>query len=144
MRYTQDFAAEARIVTGDELATLIDAPAPALPEHADFEFPGWIWGVMLGGYGTFVAGLLGATAGEGRAEFAIAISAIYIAMFFGTARVLANVDRRRVGAFNRTGGALRTWTGPMDIGSVAGQVLVLPVLLGFFGVAIAVISAIVA
>lgn len=143
MRYTADFAAEARIVTADELATLTD-PAPALPEHSDFEFPRWIWAVMLGGYGTFLGGLLGATAGEGRAQFAVAISAVYIAMFFGTAKVLANVDHRRVGAFNRTGGKLNTWTGPMSIGSVAGQVLVLPVLLGFFGVAIAVVSAIVA
>jgi hypothetical protein len=143
MRYTQDFAAEARIVTADELAMLI-GPAPVLPEHSDFEFPRWIWVVMLGGYGTFLGGLLGATAGSGRAEFAIVISAVYFAMFFGTAKVLANVDGRRVGAFNRTGGKLNASTGPMDMASVAGQVLVLPVLLGFFGVAIAVISAIVA
>lgn len=142
MRYTQDIAAEARIVTSEELATLV-APAPAMPEHSDFEFPRWIWAVMLGGYGTFLGGLLGATAGGGRAEFAIAISAVYLAMFFGTAYLLAGVDGRRVGAFNRTGGKLNTSTGPMGIGSVAGQVLVLPVLLGFFGVAVAVISAIV-
>ena len=140
MRYIQDFSAEARIVTADELAKLV-SPGPVLPEHSDLEFPRWIWAVMLGGYGTFLGGLLGATAGGGRAEFAIAVSAIYVAMFFGTARVLANVDGRRVGAFNRTGGKLNTWTGPMGTGSVAGQVLVLPVLLGFFGVAIAIISA---
>ena len=142
MRYTQDFAAEARLVTAEEVAAL--APSgPVSPEHSDFEFPRWIWAVMLGGYGTFLGGLLAATAGEGRAVFAIVISGLYMAMFFGTARLLANVDQRRVGEFNRTGGMLRTWTGPMSIGSVAGQVLVLPVLLGFFGVAIAVISAIV-
>ncbi|WP_120717424.1 hypothetical protein [Tsuneonella amylolytica] len=143
MRHNQDFAAETRIVTAEELAQLA-SPAPALPEHSDFELPRWMWSVMLGGYGTFLGGLLGATAGEGRAEFAVAISAFYVAMFFGTARVLANVDDRRVGVFGRTGGKLNTWTGPMDTRSVAGQVLVLPVLLGFFGVAIAIISAIVA
>lgn len=143
MRYNQDLLAQARIVTADELATLA-TQRPAQPEHSDFEFPGWIWAVMLGGYGAFLGGLLGATAGNGRAEFAIAISAIYVAMFFGTARVLANVDGRRIGAFNRTGGKLNTWTGPMGVRSVAGQVLVLPVLLGFFGVAIAMIAAIVA
>lgn len=141
MRYSPDLAAEARIVPSDELA-LLAAPAPALPEHSDFEFPRWIWAVMLGGYGTFLGGLLGATAGSGRAEFAIVISAVYLVMFFGTARILANVDTRRVGAFNRAGGKMNTSTGPMAIGSVAGQVLVLPVLLGFFGVAIAIISAI--
>jgi hypothetical protein len=143
MRYTQDFAAEARLVTAEELAALV-SPGPVWPEHSDFEFPRWMWAGMLGGYATFLGGLLAATSGEGRAVFAIIISAIYIAMFFGTARMLANVDARRVGAFNRTGGKLNTWTGPMGIGSVAGQVLVLPVLLGFFGVAIAVISAVVA
>ncbi|RYG85050.1 MAG: hypothetical protein EON59_13045 [Alphaproteobacteria bacterium] len=142
MRYIQDFAAEARIVTADELARLV-APGPTLPEHSDFEFPRWIWAVMLGGYGTFLAGLLGATAGGGRAEFAIAISAFYIAMFFGTGCVMANVDGRRIGSFDRRGGILNTCTGPMDMRSVVGQVLVLPVLLGFFGVSIAVISAVV-
>ena len=124
------------------MATLI-SPDVALPEHADFEFPRWIWAVMLGGYATFLGGLFAATAGEGRAVFAVLISGLYMAMFFGTARVLAKVDGRRVVAFDRTGGMLNTWTGPMSIGSVAGQVLVLPVLLGFFGVAIAMISAIV-
>lgn len=142
MRHSEDFIAKSRIVTVDELATLA-APGPALPEHSDFEFPRWVWAVMLGGYGTFLGGLLAATAGNGRAEFAIAISAIYVAMFFGTACVLANIDGRRVGAFNRSGGKLQTLTSPMDTRSVAGQVLVLPVLLGFFGVAIAVIRAIV-
>ena len=140
MRYTQDLA-NARIVPATELATLA-RPAPAQPEHADFEFPRWIWAVMLGGYGLFLAGLLGATADSGRAVFAIAVSAIYVAMFFGTAHVLANVDGRRVGAFNRRGGDLQTWTGPMDMRSVAGQVLVLPGVLGFFGMWIAIVSAI--
>jgi hypothetical protein len=141
MRHTQDISAKARIAAADQLASLIEKPAPAAPEHSDFEFPHWVWVTMLAGYGTFLGGLLGATAGSGHAAFAIFISVFYIAMFFGTANVLASVDGRRVGAFNRTGGNLNTLTGPMSIGSVAGQVLVLPVLLGFFGVAIAVIGA---
>lgn len=142
MRYTQDFAADVRVVTTEELAALA-SPGPALPEHSDFEFPRWIWAIMLGGYATFLGGLFAATAGEARAALAVIVSSLYVAMFFGTARILANVDGRRIGAFTRTGGKLNTWTGPMDIGAVAGQVLVLPVLLGFFGVSIAVISAIV-
>ena len=79
----------------------------------------------------------------GWGRVALVISILYTVMFFGTARILANLDGRRVGAFNRSGGKLQTWTGPMDLGSVAGQVLTIPLLLGFFGVAIAIISAIV-
>lgn len=141
MRYDRDIVADARIVSANELAQIVDAATAVGPEHSDFELPRWIWGVMFGGYATFFAGLIGATAGGGRAVFAIVISILYILMFFGTARILANVDQRRVGAFTRSGGKLQTWTGPMDIRSVAGQVLAVPVLLGFFGIAIAVITA---
>lgn len=144
MRYERDFVTDARVVSHGELAQIVDAASPAKPAHSDFEFPRWVWGVMFGGYATFFAGLIAATAGEGRAAFAIVISMLYTAMFFGTARLLGNLDGRRVGAFNRTGGKLQTWTGPMGIGSVAGQVLAIPLLLGFFGIAIAVITAIVA
>jgi len=144
MRYDRDFVAEARIVSASELSQIVDTATGVRPEHSDFELPSWIWGVMLGGYATFFAGLFAATAGAGRAVFAIVISVLYTAMFFGTARILAGVDGRRVGAFNRSGGKLNTWTGPMDIGSVAGQVLTIPLLLGFFGISIAVIAAIVA
>lgn len=143
MRYERDIAADARIVSPSELAQIVDAATVALPEHSDFEFPTWVWGTMFGGYATFFAGLIAATAGEGKAAFAIVVSMLYTVMFFGTARILANLDGRRVGAFNRGGRPLQTWTGPMSTGSVAGQVLVLPLLLGFFGVSIAVITAIV-
>ncbi|MGN6496721.1 MAG: hypothetical protein ACTHK5_05185 [Tsuneonella sp.] len=143
MRYDRNLVADARVVSADELAQIVDAAATVRPEHSDLELPGWIWGVMLSGYAIFLAGLFAATAGGARAAFAIVISALYTAMFFGTARILTRVDSRRVGAFTRAGGALNTWTGPMNLAAVAGQVLVLPLLLGFFGVAIAVISAIV-
>ncbi|GGD87719.1 hypothetical protein GCM10011515_04170 [Tsuneonella deserti] len=143
MRYERNIAADARIVSPGELAQIVDAAAPVLPEHSDFELPAWMWGTMLGGYAVFFAGLISATAGEGKAAFAIVISIFYTAMFFGTARILANLDGRRVGAFTRGGGDLKTWTGPMSMGSVAGQILAIPLLLGFFGIAIAIITAIV-
>lgn len=143
MRYERNIVAEARIVSADELAQIVDAAAGVRPEHSDFELPGWIWGTMFAGYAIFFAGLIAATAGDGKTAFALVISILYTVMFFGTARILANLDGRRVGAFNRSGGKLQTWTGPMGLGSVAGQVLTIPLLLGFFGVAIAIISAIV-
>ena len=142
MRYDPASVADARVVGLDELAQIVDAASPSKSEHVDFEMPRWIWGVMLAGYATLFAGLIGATGGEAASVFAIAIGALYTAMFFGTACVLASVDGRKVGAFTGTAeGKLKTATGPMSMASVASQVLVIPVLLGFFGVSIAVISA---
>ena len=143
MRHDTNLHTNARIVTANELAQVIAPPVrtPVLAEHTDFEMPGWIWATMLGGYVTFFAGISAATAGDGRAVFAIVISILYTAMFFGTARVLSKVDGRRVGAFDRAGGRLNTWTGPMDARAVAGQMLAVPLLLGFFGICIAIIAA---
>lgn len=142
MRYDPNIVAEAQVVAPNELAQIVDAASPFRPAHSDFEMPGWIWGVMLAGYATFFAGLIGATAAEASAAFAITISILYTAMFFGTAFVLANLDGRKVGAFtSRRGAKLQTATGLMGLGSVASQMLVIPVLLGFFGVAIAIIRA---
>lgn len=144
MRHDPNFVAEAQVVAPDELAQIIDAASPFRPAHSDFEMPGWIWGVMLAGYGIFFAGLVGATVGEASAAFAITISILYTAMFFGTAFVLGNLDGRKVGAFTKSaGGKLQTPAGPMALGAVASQMLVIPIVLGFFGIAIAVISAVV-
>lgn len=142
MRYNPDFAAEARVVAPGELAQLLDAASPFRPAHSDFEMPRWIWGVMLSGYAVFFAGLIAATAGQAGAVFAIVISILYTAMFFGAAFVLANQDKRQAGEFTKgPGGKLATSTGPMGLGAVASQMLVIPILLGFFGVAIAIIRA---
>ena len=135
---------EARIVAHDDLASLIDHAAPQMAEVTATEFPKWVWGMMAGGYITFFACMIGATAGGGYAIFSIVISILYTAMYFGTARILFGVDPRTQRSFDTHGsGKLETYTGPMSARDVAGQVVLLPVLLGFFGIAILLISAIV-
>lgn len=143
MRYDREIFTNAKIISGNELAQIAEAVSGFEPAHSDFEFPRWIWGVMFAGYATFFAGLLAGTARDGKTAFAIVISILFAVMFFGTASILANIDRRCVGAFSLSGGKLQTCTGPMGLTAVAGQVLAIPVLLGIFGIVIAIIRAVV-
>lgn len=126
------------------LAALLPAVtvAPAQPETVDLELPGWIWGSMALCYGLFFGGLLAASGHDGQAIFAIVISLGYAAMYFGTATILFGMNPpRQPSAFVRRLAPLQTWTGPMDTGAVAAQVLTVPACLGFFGLAAAVIRA---
>lgn len=117
------------------------ATGPAQPEHRRFEIPGAVWVGMVASYAVFFAAITTATGGSGHAVFAIVISILYTAMFFGLARVIA----RQAGPDARSpllrGQALPTWCGPMEAGAVYGQMLVVPAAVALFGVGIAVIAA---
>ena len=65
-------------------------------------------------------------------------------MFFGTARVLLrNGPKQSRSPLTGARSVLQTAYGPMNRGAVYGQVLIVPAAVAFFGVAIAVIRAIV-
>jgi hypothetical protein len=114
--------------------------APAQPEHAGLELPGWIWAAMALCYGLFFGGLLLGTGHDGEALFALVISIAYAAMYFGTAGVLFGLKPApQRSSFARGTGPLQTWTGPMDTPAVAAQILTVPACLAFFGIAIATI-----
>lgn len=116
------------------------APARPARPNADTEMPPWIWKVMMLEYAVFFAGLLLGVGRDREAIFMLVISIGYTVMYFGTARVLLGVDPApKPARFARGLGPLRTWTGPMSVGAVAAQILVVPGCLAFFGVAIAVI-----
>lgn len=108
-------------------------------ERVGFEVPRAIWGAMLACYATFLALLLAATGG-GYATFSIAISAIYVAMFFGTAKTLLRQGppqpRSPLASY---GGKLATFYGPLSRAEVAAQMLVVPVAIVLFGAAILII-----
>lgn len=128
----------------DLLPAVSQSPAPAAvqPETVDLEIPGWIWGTMALCYGLFFGGLLAATGHDGHAIFAIAISLVYLAMYFGTATLLFGMNPpRQPSAFVRRLAPLQTWTGTMETGAVAAQILTVPACLAFFGLAAAVIRA---
>jgi hypothetical protein len=111
------------------------------PEARLFELSSAVWITMIGSYVVFLLALLGATGGA-SATFAIAISAFYVAMFFGTARALLRQGPAQPDSpLQRTGAVLQTAFGPLTRSEVYGQVLVVPVAVAFFGIAIAIISA---
>ncbi len=119
------------------------AAAPQQPEARMFELPATIWRVMIACYGIFLLALLGATSGA-HAGFAIAVAALYVAMFFGAARVMLRQSPPQPRSpIERQGTVLQTTYGPLKRAEVYGQVLIVPIAVAFFGVAIAVIAAVV-
>jgi hypothetical protein len=120
------------------------APRHAFGETVGFEIPAGIWIAMVSCYAVFLGALLAATGGA-RAGFAIAISGIYVAMFFGTARtLLRQAPRQPSSPLTRGDGKLATLYGPLAKGEVALQMLIVPALVACFGIAVAVIRAVVA
>ena len=113
------------------------------PEIRMFELPALVWRIMVACYATFLLALLGATGGS-HAFFAITISAVYVAMFFGTARVmLKQALPQPRSPLDRRVAALQTAYGPLPRGEVYGQVLIVPAAVAVFGIAISIVAALV-
>lgn len=109
-------------------------------EAITFEIPGRIWGAMLACYGVFFTAILAATGGSGHALFAIAISVLYAAVYFGAARIVS----RQAGPQPRSpldgpGRVLQTCYGPMREGAVAAQMLVVPAAIALFAIGILIV-----
>ncbi len=112
------------------------APAPIVDRPAGFEFPTRLWGAMLACYAMFFGAILAATGGSGSARFAIVISVLYTAVYFGVGRIIAKQAPDPKPSPLDRGKPLATWTGPMDGKAVFGQVLIVPIAVALFGCAI--------
>ncbi|MXO58669.1 hypothetical protein GRI89_03820 [Altererythrobacter salegens] len=113
--------------------------ASRVGERAGFEIPSWIWRTMVACYAAFLGLLLAATGGA-RAGFAIAISAVYVAMFFGTTRaMLRQAPPQPRSPLERPGGLLATIFGPLSRNEVVAQMLVVPFAIVLFGAAVLVV-----
>lgn len=111
------------------------------PEPRTFELPPAVWALMVACYALFLLALLGATGGA-HAALAIAVSATYVAMFFGTARVIMRQAQPQPSSpIQRADSVLNTAYGPLARGEVYCQVLIVPAAVAFFGAAIALIVA---
>ena len=106
-----------------------------------FELPASVWIGMVSCYTVFLGSLLVATGGSGHARFAIVISAIYTAIYFGVARIGARQAGAELPSPLVRRQPLQTWTGPMDKASVYGQVLIVPAAIAAFGLAMLIIIA---
>lgn len=131
-----------RVAPPETLTALAAAPAAARP-YVGFQLPRRVWVGMLASYAVFFVAITVATGGSGHAMFAIVVSILYAAMFFGLARVMARqAGREQTSPLDRHQ-PLQTWCGPMEPGAVYGQILVVPAAIACFAVAIAVIKAVV-
>jgi hypothetical protein len=142
-QFTLDNAEPLAPAARPSLTLVPPAEAPAQPEARRFELPGSVWTGMLGSYAVFFAAITLATGGSGHAVFAIVISVLYTAMYFGLARVIARQAGPDAKSPLLRGEPLPTWCGPMDAKAVYGQILVVPMAVALFGVGIAVICAVV-
>ena len=128
-----------RIESNDNEAVAV----PQQPETRMFELPANIWRAMIACYAVFLVALLVATSGA-HAGFAIVIAALYVAMFFGAARVmLRQAPPQPRSPLECWGAVLQTAYGPLKRAEVYGQVLIVPAAVAFFGIGIAVIAAVV-
>ncbi len=121
-------------------------PAAALPNHAErtFGLPPRLFVATIGAYFAFL-GIMAATFRTPELLIPFAICAIYIVMAFGVPSLWARVAGRPVGRF-------QTWeeflaegmaieTGRISGGGAIVQVLILPVLVVGWGIAVAIIVA---
>lgn len=110
--------------------------------QAGFELPRWMWQCMFACYAIFFLGIAAATGRDAATVMMIVISLFYAIMFFGTVSVLnALKGSEHDSPLDRTGGVLETWTGPMDSGTVAAQILAVPAGFAFLGTVFFVVRA---
>lgn len=97
---------------------------------------------MFLSYAIFFLAITIATGRDRSALFMIVISGSYAVMYFGTATVM-----NAVGAHDRPAtvpGGIETATGKLSYTAAFAQILTVPIVIAFFGCAIAVVRAIVA
>lgn len=111
----------------------------AQPESRGFELPARIWLAMIACYGLFLAAMFVALGGSGKAMLSIAVSVIYVSVFFSVGRIVVRQNPGRGASPLDRDGFLMTHFGPMERKAVYGQILVVPAAVSFFGVAVAVI-----
>ncbi len=115
------------------------AAAPVAPKNAGFQLPREVWTAMLACYAVFFAAIFAATGGSGAARFAIVVSALYTAVYFGVARIGARQAGKETESPLEQGKMLDTWTGLMDKRAVYGQILIVPLAVALFSVGILII-----
>jgi len=117
------------------------AVVPVAPSNIGFQLPSRVWTAMLACYAVFFAAIFMATGGSGSARFAIVVSVLYTALYFGISRIAAKQAGPEEPSPLDRGLPLETSTGLMDANSVYGQVLIVPLAIALMGVCMLVIVA---
>ena len=114
--------------------------APVSSPNRGFELPRRLWGMMFTCYALFFVMIGAATGGSTASRFAIVVSIIYTAIYFGVARIGAKQAGPEARSPLEEGKSLQTWAGPMDAVAVYGQVLIVPFAIALFGCAILIVT----
>lgn len=122
-----------------EVAPALDAPTRAQPEQRGFELPARIWQAMIACYGVFFMAMIAALGSSGQAMLSMVVAVVYVAVFFGAARVVIRQNPAHTPSPLDSRGVLATWCGPMNRKAIYGQILVVPIAVALFGVAAAAI-----
>jgi hypothetical protein len=134
------FAAESRAIEmWQEHPMDYAVPVKVSQERRTFELPPSIWYVMFLSYAVFFVAMIAAVGRDGSALFMVLISAAYAVMYFGTAAAL-----NKVGAAERPAtvpGDIDTATGKLSYWAAYAQILTVPLVIAFFGCAIAIVHA---
>jgi hypothetical protein len=108
-------------------------------EQRYFEIPGRLWTWMIAFYGIFFAAMLAAIGG-GYGTFVLVVSVFFVAMFFGTTRMMLKQGPTQPRSpLDGPDRALSTLNGPLKSREVALQMLIVPACAAFLGLAVLVI-----
>lgn len=108
-----------------------------------FQLPAKLWVAMFACYGAFISLLAIATGGSGEARMVLAISALFMLVYFVTASILASLGGADRQTMSRSR-PLQSLYGPMNARDVWIQVLSIPLALVLFGTGIVVVISVVA
>lgn len=127
-----------------ELAQIVDQPRHQLPVDRTFGLPSELFAITVAAYLGFL-GIMAAAFGTAELAIPMAIFVIYIAMAFGVPALWTGIGEddgaRRMSwsAFRRNG--VIAHDGPVSANAAAAQVLILPLAILGWGIAVAIIAA---
>jgi hypothetical protein len=108
-------------------------------ERRNFEIPSRIWVAMVAFYGVFFAAMFAAIGG-GYATFVLVVSLFFVAMFFGTPRIMLKQGPPQPRSpLDGPSRSLPTLNGAIGQPEVAVQMLIVPACAAFLGLAVLVI-----
>ena len=125
-------------------AILAPPPVGVNPARAAPDVPGAVGGMIVASYVALIGALYVVTAGSAQSIFAIAIAAIFVAVFFAVPRIFLAMeagDERRPALAEFMDSGMQTLTGHASGAAALVQMLVVPVLLTLAVLAIGVITA---
>ncbi|SMC68166.1 hypothetical protein [Novosphingobium sp. B1] len=127
----------------EHVADIVEQPHHTVVDR-NFGLPGGLYAVSAGGYLAFIA-MMASIFGNSELAIPMVIFVMFIACAFGIPAVWTRLGADRhpdaLGWYDFRRRGIQTLSGKLDAGSAMAQVLILPVLIAVWGLAIAIIVA---